>query len=120
MTINICCLCIGGALGALLRAFIAERLDNTQSGFPFGTFVANMLASFLLGVIISVFNHVGDIPTYAELLLETGFCATLSTFSSLAWQIANMLKHRHFLLATVYAISTSVCGMFLFFGAISL
>ena len=118
--INIISVCLGGALGALLRSYIAEKLDNTQSGFPFGTFIANMLASFLLGTIISIFNHIDQHSVYAELFFETGFCATLSTFSSLAWQIAHMLKHRRFLLAAVYAISTSACGMFLFFSAISL
>ena len=111
--IQILSVSIGGALGAITRAKIASCLDNTKSGFPLGTFIANMSASFLLGIILVTMRKF-QMPIYVDLFIEVGFCATLSTFSSLAWQIANMLQRKRFLLAFCYAISTIFCGMVLF------
>lgn len=73
-------------------AFYARKnFDASASGFPFGTFAANMLASFLLGL-FSALANAEELSRTAEIFLDTGFCATLSTFSTLAWQIADMLK----------------------------
>ena len=117
--LNILCICLGGALGAITRAQIASRFDNTKTGFPLGTFIANMMASFLLGIIILIMQK-ASLPNYVDLFLEVGFCATLSTFSSLAWQIANMLQHQKFLLALTYTLSTILGGLILFEIAIHL
>jgi len=113
MLFDIFCVCIGGAFGAVARWQIAKRLDCTQSGFPLGTFVANMIASFMLGIII-LLSQKFNLPKYIDLFLEVGFCATLSTFSSLAWQIADMLQHKKFALSLFYASTTMLCGMILF------
>ena len=112
-SLNIFCVCVGGALGAIVRWQIAKHLDNTQSGFPLGTFLVNMIASFLLGLII-LLSQKFSLPEYVDLFLEVGFCATLSTFSSLAWQIADMFQRKKFLLLSFYASATMLCGMFLF------
>ena len=117
--IDVFCVCLGGALGAILRSKIATRFDSQKSGFPLGTFFANMLASLLLGVIVSLTTQF-NIPRFADLFLEIGFCATLSTFSSLAWQIAHMLRLTKYRLATLYAFSTIFVGMLLFEIAVNI
>ena len=111
--VDIFCVCLGGALGAILRSKIAIRFDSQKSGFPLGTFFANMLASLMLGVIVSLTARF-NIPRFADLFLEIGFCATLSTFSSLAWQIAHMLRLSKYKLAASYAIATMFGGMLIF------
>lgn len=112
--ISILCVAFGGALGALLRFALASRLD--KNGYPFGTFTANMCASFLLGVLMSISARHG-LPEWFDLLAETGFCATLSTFSSLAFQIADMISTRRYRLCAAYASATFVLGMVLFMSA---
>ena len=111
--LNIFCVGIGGALGAIFRWQIATRFDCTKNGFPLGTFFANMIASFILGIII-LLSQKFELPQHLDLFLEVGFCATLSTFSSLAWQIADMLHHKKFALSLFYASTTMICGMILF------
>lgn len=91
VAVAILCVVSGGSLGALLRFTLAKNFDASASGFPFGTFAANMLASFLLGL-FSALANAEELSRTAEIFLDTGFCATLSTFSTLAWQIADMLK----------------------------
>lgn len=111
VAVAILCVVSGGSLGALLRFTLAKNFD--ASGFPFGTFAANMLASFLLGL-FSALANAEELSRTAEIFLDTGFCATLSTFSTLAWQIADMLKKRRLLLCSLYFTATFSMGMALF------
>lgn len=83
---------LGGAGGALFREFLSREL-NGRTKFPAGTFTANMLASFLTGVAVGLQSS-GILPESAYPLVDIGFCATLSTFSALAWEIAEMIKSK--------------------------
>jgi len=113
VAISILCVAAGGSIGALLRFVLAKNLDSNEIGFPLGTFTANMLASFILGVLVALAGA-NDISQTMQIFLETGFCATLSTFSSLALQLAQMLRQRRLLMCSFYFISTFTMGMALF------
>lgn len=105
---------LGGAFGALVRYFLAAAWD--RKAFPFGTFAANMSASFILGTLTALASRgvlEGDLAVFSE----AGFCAALSTFSSLAFQIAEMLSEKRYLSASFYATTTLMFGMALFLSA---
>ena len=105
---------LGGAFGALVRYFLAAAWD--RKAFPFGTFAANMSASFILGTLTALASRgvlEGDLAVFSE----AGFCAALSTFSSLAFQIAEMLSEKRYLSASFYATSTLMFVMALFLFA---
>ncbi|MBP3526098.1 MAG: CrcB family protein, partial [Opitutales bacterium] len=86
---------------------------NARFAFPLGTFSANMLASFLTGAAVSM-QAAGLIPESAYPLVDVGFCATLSTFSALSWEIAEMIKAKKFAAASAYASATFASGMAIF------
>ena len=106
---------LGGAGGALFREFLSREL-NGRTKFPAGTFTANMLASFLTGVAVGLQSS-GILPESAYPLVDIGFCATLSTFSALAWEIAEMIKSKKIVKAAIYVSATFAFGMGLFFIA---
>ena len=106
---------LGGAGGALFREFLSREL-NGRTKFPAGTFTANMLASFLTGVAVGLQSS-GILPESAYPLVDIGFCATLSTFSALAWEIAEMIKSKKIVKAASYVSATFAFGMVLFFIA---
>ena len=106
---------LGGAGGALFREFLSREL-NGRTKFPAGTFTANMLASFLTGVAVGLQSS-GILPESAYPLVDIGFCATLSTFSALAWEIAEMIKSKKIVKAAIYVSATFAFGMVLFFIA---
>ena len=112
--VSVLCVAVGGALGALVRFALALRFD--KNGRPFGTFTANMCASFLLGILMSLSARHG-LPEWFDIFAETGFCATLSTFSSLAFQIADMISSRRYAACAVYASATFLFGMVLVLSA---
>lgn len=107
---------LGGAFGAVLRAALSEKFNPARTGFAWGTFSANMLASIILGI-LTAYAGANGMSTNAEMLLNAGFCATLSTFSSLVWEITQMIKKRAYRLCAAYALSTFICGMLCFVAA---
>lgn len=73
----------GGALGALLRHAVAQRLD--AGAFPVATLTVNVLGSFALAAF--VFAGVGG---DLLLLLGTGACGSFTTFSSFSFETVRL------------------------------
>ena len=69
-------LALACGLGALVRYFFSRY--NQGSVLPLGTLIANLLGCFLIGLF---YNHVESKEVY--LILATGFCGGLTTFSTL-------------------------------------
>ena len=67
---------LGAAVGAPLRFLLATRWDRS---WPTGTFVANVVGSFLLGLLSAL-----ALSGHAMALLGTGFCGGFTTYSSFA------------------------------------
>ncbi|MFC6706334.1 fluoride efflux transporter FluC [Flexivirga alba] len=82
MTTLLIALC-GGA-GAVSRfALDAEVRHRVRGSFPVGTFVINVLGSFLLGVLTgAATHHAGWLSPTAKAGLGTGFCGGFTTFST--------------------------------------
>ena len=77
---------IGGGLGSVLRYIISRYLNQTGSGFPLGTFTANILGSLLIGIIIGLAAKNNTLSQNQTLLLATGFCGGFTTFSTFAYE----------------------------------
>ncbi len=80
---------IGGGLGSICRYALSTWLAAFKISFPLGTFAANLLASFLLGLVLGAgLKH--TLPEPFRWLVITGFCggfSTFSTFSGETWQL---------------------------------
>ena len=74
-------------LGALVRYFFSSV--NQDSKWPLGTLIANLLGCFLIGL---CYNHVESKEVY--LILATGFCGGLTTFSTLNDELQRLLSDK--------------------------
>ncbi len=73
---------IGGGLGAVSRYILAGLVQSWfPVDFPLGTFVVNMLGSFLIGFLFSL-EGFGFLSAESRLLLMVGFLGGFTTFSS--------------------------------------
>ena len=95
---------IGGGLGSVLRYIIGRYLNQTGSGFPLGTFTANILGSLLIGIIIGLAAKNNTLSQNQTLLLATGFCGGFTTFSTFAYENHVLFKSGDF---TSFALFTS-------------
>lgn len=77
---NIFLIFVGGGAGSLVRYFMSKLIQqNFAAGFPAGTLVVNVVASFVLGFFISKTLSTDD--TW-KALIAIGFCGGFSTFST--------------------------------------
>ena len=83
---------LGSTLGGLLRWGLGLKLNNLFPDVPPGTLVANLIAGYVVGVAIAFFAHVPNLSPEWRLLVITGFCGGLSTFSTFSAEIVSLLQ----------------------------
>ena len=95
---------IGGALGAMLRYSLNYLPVSTA--FPFKTMIANIVGSFIIGVIAGVADIKG-VDERLSLLLKVGFCGGFTTFSTFSLETMTLIEKGDWGVAAIYA-TTSV------------
>jgi len=83
---------VGAALGALLRWQLGVRLNSVFPTLPPGTLVANLIGAYVIGVAIAFFAVFSAISPAWRLLIITGFCGGLTTFSTFSAELAELLQ----------------------------
>ncbi|WP_412521197.1 fluoride efflux transporter CrcB [Staphylococcus simulans] len=99
----------GGALGALLR-FIFSQL-NHGTGFPIGTFIANLAGAFLMGFFSALAIQAFKSNPLLKKGITTGFLGALTTFSTFQFELIKMFNQQHYTLLIVYALSSYLLGL---------
>jgi CrcB protein len=100
-----------GAVGTLLRAgctTLATRLLGP--GFPWGTIFVNVVGSFVFGLIFAV-ARTRAMPTEQEVVLLVGLLGGFTTYSSFAFQSAEMLGGGRPAVALGYMLATNLLGI---------
>lgn len=83
---------LGAALGALLRWQLGIRLNALFPTLPPGTLVANLIGAYVIGLAIAFFAAFAAIAPEWRLLVITGFCGGLTTFSTFSAELALLLQ----------------------------
>lgn len=82
----------GAALGALLRWQLGARLNSLLPALPLGTLAANLIGGYIVGLAVAYFAHAPQIAPEWRLLIITGFCGGLTTFSTFSAEVVTMLQ----------------------------
>jgi len=83
---------VGGVLGCLLRWVLALLLNSYFPTIPPGTLAANLIGCYIIGVAIAFFTAYPGFAPEWRLLLTTGFCGGLTTFSTFSAEIVVLLQ----------------------------
>lgn len=83
---------VGSALGALLRWQLGIRLNAVFPTIPPGTLVANLIGAYVIGLAIAFFATFSAISPEWRLLVITGFCGGLTTFSTFSAELTGLLQ----------------------------
>jgi CrcB protein len=101
---------VGGALGTLARAALAQAFPHAATAWPWPTFAVNVVAAFLLGYFVTRLQERLPLSGYRRPLLGTGLCGGLSTFSTMEVELLKMLSAHAWALAAGYAVASVVAG----------
>lgn len=101
---------LGGGFGSVLRYILGKYLDSAENGIPYGTFVANILGSLLIGIILGLAAKNNTLSQNQIVLLATGFCGGFTTFSTFAYENHVFLKAGDFTSFALYTIASFVIG----------
>ena len=83
---------LGAALGALLRWFLGTKLNGLFPTLPPGTLVANLVGGYIIGLAVAYFAQAPGIAPEWRLLIITGFCGGLTTFSTFSAETVTLLQ----------------------------
>ncbi|MHA6761075.1 fluoride efflux transporter CrcB [Streptacidiphilus sp. PAMC 29251] len=105
---------LGGAVGAPTRYLtdraVQSRLAARGGGFPWGTFTVNVSGSLILGC-LSAAGAVHGLPADLALLLGTGFCGGLTTFSTFSYETVKLLERGAPTSAALNALTSLAVGL---------
>lgn len=87
---------LGSALGALLRWGLGNQFNRLFPTVPPGTLAANLIGGYIIGLAIAYFAQAPDIAPEWRLLIVTGFCGGLTTFSTFSAEVVTLLQQDRF------------------------
>ena len=94
---------VGGAAGALGRYWISAWIRAAFDGaFPLGTFIVNIVGSFLIGFGLQAMEIL-LVSASMRTMLAVGFLGAFTTFSTFSFETVTLLRDGDWIRAVMYA-----------------
>ena len=110
----------GGAVGAALRFQLARALPLSSGGWPWPTFVANLLGGLAMGLLAAWLWQKGDVGEPWRLLIGVGLLGGFTTFSAFSLEMAQMIERGQASLAFGYAVVSVLAALAALFAGLAL
>ncbi|MEU9200793.1 fluoride efflux transporter CrcB [Streptomyces sp. NPDC048332] len=111
---------IGAAVGAPLR-YLTDRAVQARHDtvFPWGTFTVNVSGCLVLGLLTGA-AAAGAASSHLQLLLGTGLCGALTTYSTFSYETLRLAESGARLYAAANAVASVVAGLGAAFAGVAL
>lgn len=96
---------VGGSAGCVIRWLLALRLNGLFPQLPLGTLTVNLLAGLIIGGALAFFLRQPQLDPTWKLLITTGLCGGMSTFSTFSVELFSLLQGGNYVwaVASVFA-----------------
>jgi len=99
---------VAGALAAAARFLVAKAFANSR--FPWAVLVVNVVASGIGGAVLALAER-ADVSSDVQLILLTGLCGGLSTFSTFSVETIQFIVDGELAVAVRSVIANLVLGI---------
>ncbi|CNF53458.1 fluoride efflux transporter CrcB [Yersinia similis] len=83
---------IGGGVGSTARWLLSLKLNSASAHLPVGTLIVNLIGAFIIGLTLAIFSRMTHIDPVWKLLITTGFCGGLTTFSTFSVEVVYLIQ----------------------------
>lgn len=110
---------VGSGIGGILRYGISLIfVSSSAHKFPWATLIANIVAAFLVGLFFAISSQKQWLDKNYLLLLTTGLCGGLSTFSTFSLETLRLWQGQQYVIGIIYALTSVVaCILFTYIGS---
>ena len=110
----------GAAVGAPLR-YLTDRAVQSRHDtvFPWGTFTVNVTGCLVLGLLTGAVA-VGAASSHLQLLLGTGLCGALTTYSTFSYETVRLAEGGARFYAAANAVASVVAGLGAAFAGVTI
>lgn len=81
---------IAGALGAVIRYLVSRAFARPDAAFPWAVLIVNVIGSAIGGAVLGLAVS-GGVSPELRLILLTGFCGGLTTFSTFSVETVQLV-----------------------------
>lgn len=86
---------IGGGIGSVGRYLLGLAFQKINYSLPLSTFLSNLTACIIFALTLNFVNEKAE-PSGLKLLVLTGICGGLSTFSTFGYESYLLLKQQNY------------------------
>ena len=112
---NLVLVALFGAIGSLFRFILIQVTPKvTFINFPIGTVIVNLIGSFLIGIVASLFEK-QLLSNELRSFIVFGFLGGFTTFSAFTYEVFNLLKTGNYLNLFIYLFLSIIVSLILFY-----
>lgn len=92
MPVSILAISVGASVGAVLRWLLGMGFNKILPSIAIGTLAANLLGGYIIGLAMAWLGNHTELSPYLRLMIITGFCGGLTTFSTFSAELAFLIQ----------------------------